>query len=116
MSIASNLRNELDRAGLSVATVAAQIQAEPSSVRKIPVRQDKAVRSRSHASGAVPGRDAGDPEIRTVPAVIRQADHGRRGEGYGDRPAVPADRTAARHLALRDGVQAARVDAVHLRI
>ena len=34
MSIASNLRNELDRGGLSVATVAAQIQAEPSSVRR----------------------------------------------------------------------------------
>ena len=34
MSIASNLRNELDRAGLSVATVAAEIGAEPSSVRK----------------------------------------------------------------------------------
>lgn len=34
MSIASNLRNELDRAGLSVASVAAEIGAEPSSVRK----------------------------------------------------------------------------------
>lgn len=34
MSIASNLRNELDRAGLSVATVAAEIGAEPSSARK----------------------------------------------------------------------------------
>lgn len=34
MSIASNLRNELDRAGLSVTTVAAKIRAEPSSVRK----------------------------------------------------------------------------------
>jgi len=34
MSIASNLRNELDRAGLSVANVAAEIGAEPSSVRK----------------------------------------------------------------------------------
>jgi len=34
VSIASNLRNELDRAGLSVATVAAEIGAEPSSVRK----------------------------------------------------------------------------------
>lgn len=34
MSIASNLRNELDRSGLSVATVAAEIGAEPSSVRK----------------------------------------------------------------------------------
>ena len=34
MSIASNLRNELDRAGLSVASVAAEIGAEASSVRK----------------------------------------------------------------------------------
>lgn len=34
MSIASNLRNELDRAGLSVANVAAEIGVEPSSVRK----------------------------------------------------------------------------------
>lgn len=34
MSIASNLRREMDEQGMTVATLAAQIQAEPSSVRK----------------------------------------------------------------------------------
>lgn len=34
MSIASNLRREMDEQGVSVASLAAQIQAEPSSVRK----------------------------------------------------------------------------------
>lgn len=34
MSIASNLRREMDEQGVSVAALAAQIQAEPSSVRK----------------------------------------------------------------------------------
>jgi transcriptional regulator with XRE-family HTH domain len=34
MSIASNLRREMDEQGVTVASLAAQIQAEPSSVRK----------------------------------------------------------------------------------
>jgi transcriptional regulator with XRE-family HTH domain len=34
MSIASNLRREMDEQGMTVASLAAQIQAEPSSVRK----------------------------------------------------------------------------------
>lgn len=34
MSIASNLRREMDEQGVTVAALAAQIQAEPSSVRK----------------------------------------------------------------------------------
>lgn len=34
MSIASNLRREMDEQGVTVAALAAQIQCEPSSMRK----------------------------------------------------------------------------------
>ena len=94
MSIASNLRNELDRAGLSVVNVAAEIGAEPSSVRKF-------LSGKVRPSDRVLARLA--RVFETTPEELK---YGRRGNRIGQLSTDDVSRiTGIDPLSLRVGCQ-----------
>lgn len=91
MSIAANLRREMDEQGVTVAALAAQIQAEPSSVRK-------------YLSGAI------RPSDRVLARLARVLGCTEEAIRYG-RP-----RRASGKLTTDDVARATGIDPLSLRI